>query len=365
MWPPSPRHEDLNMPTLWFCLVAVMVAIYVLLDGFDIGAGIVHLGVARTDSERRSVLASIGPVWDANEVWLIAGGGVLFFAFPVLYASSFSGFYLPLMMVLWLLILRGSSIEFRNHVDSPLWAPFWDAVFCLSSALLAIFFGAALGNVVRGVPLDAKGYFFEPLWTNFRLGSNTGILDWYTILVGIAAYLALAQHGALWIAHKTEGEMNVRARHIAKLSAIGVALFTLVITLVTFRVQPQVLANLTSRVWGFVFPALAIAGLIGVFAFLSGAPSPKKEARAFYASCAYLLGMLTSAAFGLYPYVLPARGGPDLSLTIYNSRTAEQGMRIGLTWWIIGMILASCYFIFLYRRFAGKVDARGHHENTY
>ena len=353
------------MPTLWFCLVAVMIAVYVLLDGFDIGAGIVHLGVARTGAERRAVLGSIGPVWDANEVWLLAGGGVLFFAFPVLYASSFSGFYLPLMMVLWLLILRGVSIEFRNHVDSPLWAPFWDAVFCLSSALLAIFYGAALGNVVRGVPLDAKGYFFEPLWTNFRLGSNTGVLDWYTILVGLAAYLALAQHGALWIAHKTEGQTNARARRIARFSAVGVALATLAVTLVTFRVQPKVLDNLTSRVWGFVFPATAVCGLIGVLFYLTGAPSPKKEARAFYSSCAYLLGMLTSAAIGLYPYVLPARGGPALSLTIYNSRTAEQGMMIGLKWWTVGMILASGYFIFLYRRFAGKVQADGEHGREY
>src|SRR5512144_2031442 len=154
------------MPTLWFCLVAVMLAGYVILDGFDIGAGIIHLFVAKNDAERRAVLASIGPVWDGNEVWLIATGGTLYFAFPALYATSFSGFYLPLMMVLWLLVLRGISIELRNHVAGPVWAPFWDVVFSVSSMLLAIFFGAALGNVVRGVPLDAQGRFFEPLWTD-------------------------------------------------------------------------------------------------------------------------------------------------------------------------------------------------------
>ena len=142
------------METIWFCLVAVMIAVYVVLDGFDLGAGIVHLFVARTDAERRAVLGSIGPVWDGNEVWLLAGGGTLYFAFPALYASSFSGFYLPLMIVLWLLILRGISIEFRNHIQSLVWQPLWDAVFAGASALLAIFFGAALGNVVRGVPLD-------------------------------------------------------------------------------------------------------------------------------------------------------------------------------------------------------------------
>src|ERR1700690_1280614 len=132
------------MGTIWFCLVAVKLAGYVVLDGFDIGAGILHIWIARTEAERRTVLRSIGSVWDGNEVWLLAGGGTLYFAFPALYAASFSGFYLPLMIVLWLLILRGISIEFRNHVQSHLWMPFWDAVFCGSSVLLAVFFGAAL-----------------------------------------------------------------------------------------------------------------------------------------------------------------------------------------------------------------------------
>src|SRR5580698_1143990 len=143
------------MGTLWFCLVSVMIAIYVLLDGFDLGAGIIHLGVARNDGERRAVLASIGPVWNGNEVWLLAAGGTLYFAFPALYASGFSGFYLPLMIVLWLLILRGISIEFRSHLESPQWGEFWDVIFCGASGLLAISLGAALGNVVRGVPFDS------------------------------------------------------------------------------------------------------------------------------------------------------------------------------------------------------------------
>src|SRR6266851_1182678 len=132
------------MGTIWFWLVAIMIAIYVLLDGFDLGAGAIHLLVAKTDEERRQVLASIGPVWDGNEVWLIAAGGTLYFAFPTLYASAFSGFYLPLMIVLWLLILRGASIEFRNHMKSAVWDPLWDFLFCASSLLLAFFFRAAV-----------------------------------------------------------------------------------------------------------------------------------------------------------------------------------------------------------------------------
>jgi cytochrome bd ubiquinol oxidase subunit II len=343
------------MPTLWFCLVAFMIAMYVLLDGFDLGAGIVHLGVARTDAERRAVIASIAPVWDGNEVWLIAAGGTLFFAFPVLYASSFSGFYLPLMMVLWLLILRGISIEFRSLVSGPVWSPLWDVTFCLSSALLAIFLGAALGNVVRGVPLDAQGYFFEPLWTDFRFGADAGILDWYTILIGLAAYLALAVHGALWVAYKCEAGVAARARRIARVASWAVLAVTLLVTLISLRVQPQILVNLSAYRWGFVFPAIAIAGLAGIFIFLRPAVTPQRDPRAFLASCAYLLGMLTSAAFGLYPYVLPARAGPALSLSIYNSRTSDRALLLGLAWWIVGITLAAGYFIFLYRRFAGPV----------
>ena len=161
------------METLWFCLIAAMLAAYVVFDGFDLGAGILHLALARTDDERRLVLRSIGPVWDGNEVWLIAAGASLLLAFPPLYASAFSGFYLPLMIVLWLLMLRGIAIELRNHIDSPVWRPLWDVTFGLSSLLLVLFFGVALGNVVRGVPLDPHGRFFVPLWTNLRPGGPT------------------------------------------------------------------------------------------------------------------------------------------------------------------------------------------------
>jgi cytochrome d oxidase, subunit II (cydB) len=178
------------METLWFCLLALLLAGYVLLDGYDLGVGALHLALARSERERRQSLAAIAPFWDANEVWLITAGGTLFFSFPRLYASSFSGFYLPLMIVLWLLIVRGISIEFRNHLTSPTWAPAWDAGFAFSSALLIVFFGVALGNLLRGVPLDASGEFFIPLWTDFRLGGSIGILDWYTSLTGFFALCA-------------------------------------------------------------------------------------------------------------------------------------------------------------------------------
>src|SRR6476660_7653040 len=216
-----------TMETLWFILVALMLVAYVVLDGFDIGAGVISPFVARNHDERRLVLRAIGPVWDGNEVWLIAAGGALFFAFPLLYASSFSGFYLPLMIVLWLLMMRGIGIELRHHVHDPLWWTFFDFVFSAASLLLAIFFGAAIGNVVRGVPLDANGYFFEPLWTNFRVGTTTGILDWYTLITGILAFVTLTVHGAHYIALKTEGELNRRSQQLAKIGWWFLILMTL------------------------------------------------------------------------------------------------------------------------------------------
>ena len=339
------------METIWFCLIAAMLATYVVLDGFDLGAGVAHLLIARTDAERRLVLRSIGPVWDGNEVWLLAAGGTLYFAFPALYASSFSGFYLPLMIVLWLLILRGISIEFRNHVDSPVWHPLWDAVFAGSSAVLAIFFGAALGNVVRGVPLDHAGDFFLPLWTNFSPGQDAGILDWYTILIAVAALLTLTVHGALWIALKNEGTLERRARSLASRAWWGILVAVIVITLVSFRIQPHLQDSFTARPWCYVFPLLALVGLVGIKVMNAA----RRALDSFVASCLFIVGMLTSVAAGLYPYVLPSNADPARSLTIVNAAAPRYGLEIGLMWFIPGILLATAYFFYTYRSFAGKL----------
>jgi len=336
------------MQTLWFALVAVMIAMYVVLDGLDLGAGIIQLLVARTDREKRLVLRSIGPVWDGNEVWLLAGGGTLYFAFPALYASSFSGFYLPLMVVLWLLILRGISIEFRNHIDSLVWKPFWDAVFGGASALLAIFFGAALGNVVRGVPLDSNNEFFLPLWTNFGLGRDVGILDWYTVLVAVTAFVTLLVHGALWVALKTEGAIEQRARQLGRVGWWALLPLTVLITWASFAIQPRLSESFAARPLGYVFPLLAVAGWIGVGVM-------RRPAAAVVSSALYIVGMLTSAAFGLYPYVLPSNVDPRAGLTINNAAAAPYGLKVGLAWFIPGMLLATGYFVYVYRNFAGKV----------
>ena len=340
------------MELLWFCLGTAMIAGYVILDGFDLGAGIVHLLVAKSENEKAQVLRSIGPVWDGNEVWLIAAGGALFLAFPALYASSFSGFYLALMMVLWLLILRGIAIEFRNHIDNPLWKPAWDTVFGGASAILAFVFGVALGNVVRGVPLDANGYFFLPLWTNLLPGADAGVIDWHTLLVGATAFVALAVHGSLWVVIKTAGTLQEGTRALsAKLWRVLIAL-TLVISPLSFAIQPNLLQQFRSHPWGVVFPAFALTGLVGVRVL----STQRKDLGAFLASSLYLAGMLASVAFGVFPNVLPSNTTPDFSLTIYNAAAAEHGLVIGLWWFIPGMALAIAYSVFTYRHFAGKVD---------
>jgi len=331
---------------VWFCLVAIMIAGYVVLDGFDLGAGIVHLFVARTDHERRQVLRSIGPVWDGNEVWLLAGGGTLYFAFPALYSASFSGFYLALMLVLWLLILRGISIEFRNHVESPVWLPFWDFVFGGSSALLALLFGAALGNVVRGVPLDSNGYFFLPFWTDFLPGKDAGIVDWYTLLAGASSFVAITIHGCYWVAYRTSGDLQQRSRLLARKVWWAVLAATALMTLASFELQPHLWQQFSAHPWGSVFPLLALLGLGGMRLYGSG----RRDLGAFLSSCLYLAGMLTSAAFGVFPYVLPSNVSPEAGLTVFNASAATYGLYVGLAWWIPGMILASVYSFFVYRR---------------
>ena len=339
------------MPTLWFILVAFMLTMYVLLDGFDLGAGVIHLFAARTNNERRMILQAIGPVWDGNEVWLIAAGGTLFFTFPVLYASSFSGFYLPLIMVLWFLMLRGISIELRSHIHDPVWISFWDGVFFVGSALLAIFYGAALGNVIRGVPLDKNGIFFEALWTDFNpYSSNPGILDWYTILVGLLALAVLTTHGANYIAVKTEGVLNARARRIARRAWVATLVLALLVTIATFSVQPALSASFGSRPWEIIFPLIALAGLIGMGYF----NLRQRDLAAFFSSGAFIVGMLASTASSLYPLVLPAVN-PANSLTITNASGSQYGQTVGLVWWSIGMILAIVYFVLTYRLFWGKV----------
>jgi cytochrome d ubiquinol oxidase subunit II len=340
------------MEVLWFCIVAFMLAMYVILDGFDLGAGIIHLFAAKSDTERRTILNAIGPVWDGNEVWLLAAGGTLYFAFPQLYATSFSGFYLPLMMVLWLLMLRGLGIEFRHRVNHLMWKAFWDAVFAIGSILLAIFFGAALGNVVRGVPLDASGYFFEPLWTTFTVVPEAGILDWFTVVMGLVAFCTLAVHGSNYVAVKTEGVVQSKARAFARIAWWGVVVFSVVAFISTSSIHPEMWDNFAHHVWGWIFPALGVAGLAGMFFF----NRTKDDFRAFLSSAAFIAGMLASTAFGMFPILLRSSLDPKFNLTVWNSATHEYGMSVAIVWWTPGILLAMGYFTYIFRKYRGKLQ---------
>jgi cytochrome d ubiquinol oxidase subunit II len=316
------------MEPVWFVLVAVMITAYVVLDGFDLGAGVLHLLIARTEEERRTVIRTIGPVWDGNEVWLIAGGGTLYFAFPLLYASSFSGFYLPLNIVLWLLVLRGIGIEFRMHIENQVWR-----------------------SLLRGVPLGADHFFFEPLWTNFRPGADTGILDWYTCGAAVLALVALVVHGALYVALKTEGAVHEKSRKLARRSVPLLIVLTALGVPVTAAVRPRTMQNFSEYPLAYVIPLAVAVSLAAMWTFERRA----REMAAFLSSCAYIVAMLAGVAAALYPSLLPSSGDPARDITIYNAATGEYALRVGLIWWALGMGLAFGYFVFVYRMFRGKV----------
>lgn len=348
------------MVTFWFLLVAIMLVAYVVFDGFDLGIGAISKWVAHTPDERALVRRSIGPVWDANEVWLLAAGGVLYFAFPQLYASSFSGFYLPLMMVLWLLIGRALGLELRNHAGDELFADACDAIFMISSLLLPVFFGAALGNVIRGVPLDADGTFFLPLWTDFRPGPQPGVLDWYTVLCGVVVLVALVTHGAHFLAMRVSGDLNQRARRIGRLGAYALPALTLISLAATKAVRPGILENFRLHPLGILIP-IAVAGSLTLMIV---AARRGRERTAFAASVSYLATMLVGAAFALYPVLLPSSQDPALSLTVAAAATGAHGMRVALIWWPIAFVLVAASFTHLYRTFRGKLtpgEADGYH----
>jgi cytochrome d ubiquinol oxidase subunit II len=206
------------------------------------------------------------------------------------------------------------------------------------------------------VPLDKEGHFFLPLWTDFSLSTTPGVLDWFTVLTGVTALATLTLHGSLWVALKTPDPVRGRARALANRVWWAVAALVALLTYVTFQIQPHVAASFGVYPWGAIFPVLAIAGLGGMFLFMK---KPETEARAFLCSGLFIIGMLTSAVFGVYPLVLPSNTDPNLSLTIYNAAAPEYGLKVGLAWWIPGILLALAYHVFVYASFKGKVDVEG------
>ncbi|HEY1728836.1 MAG TPA: cytochrome d ubiquinol oxidase subunit II [Candidatus Baltobacteraceae bacterium] len=320
------------MSDLAFAILAFMIAVYVLLDGYDLGVGALAPFVSRNEEDRAAAMHAIGPYWNGNEVWLIAAGAVSFALFPLAYASAFSGFYLPFMIVLWLLMFRGIAMEVREHFPSELWHAFWDTAFSAASALLILLFGLTIGNLVRGLPLHASGFF---------MGTFAFLLNPYAIAVGLFAVAALAQHGATFLWMVAGGEIGVRSRDtIARLWWIVLALY-IVITILTLAIRPVVF----SRPW------LAIIALISLAAFilLRIRLSSESQKTPFVCSTVFIAGLLVAAAATIYPYLLPDFAGPG-GLTIYAASASPQAMVWGISATLVGLILVSTYTFFVVRR---------------
>lgn len=341
------------MVELWFGIVAAMLSAYVVLDGFDLGAGALHLYVARTDAERRQVLAAIGPYWDGNEVWLLAVGGALFVAFPQVLASSLSGFYFAIFLVLWSLVLRGISIEFRSHLEHPVWRELWDTAFSIASLALPILLGAAFGNLLRGVPLDASGWFSLPLFTDFTARSPVGILDWYTVLAGVFALATLVAHGAAFLTWKTAGEVHDRAAFVARVAYAAVATGWPIVTWATSVVRPDLFPLLTTRPLAIGASVLALGGLTAVAVGLTR----NEGVVSFLGSCAFIVGMLGATAASTFPVMLRATGADALSITAFGASSGDDNLRTALRWWLLGAPLAVGYFVLLFRLHRGKARA--------
>jgi cytochrome d ubiquinol oxidase subunit II len=333
------------MAEFWFAALATTLIAYSVLDGFDFGAGALTLFLGRTEAERRAVIAAIGPFWDGNEVWLIATGGILFLAFPSVLAQAFPAFYLALFLVLWCLVLRGIAMEVRSHVGDPLWRSFWDVLLALSSALLALLFGVALGNVVRGVPIGAGPSFTLAFFTDFLPTGDVGLLDYYTVSVGAFALVALLSHGAAFLVYRTGGALRDRARHLERrLWMVAGALFV-VVTIETAFVRPGLFSSLVARPPAWVFTALAIGGVItGARAHSRG-----QDALGFMSSSAVLAGLLGATAAALFPTLLHSTLDPARSVTAEQALGAPYGLGVAIIWWPIAFAIALTYLAFAFR----------------
>jgi cytochrome bd ubiquinol oxidase subunit II len=335
--------------TIWFIVLAVMLAGYAVLDGFDLGIGTIHLLLGRTRDERRRLIDAIGPVWNGNEVWLLAAGGSMVVAFPTLYAVSFSGFYLALMLVLWLLLVRGLGIEFRHQIHHVMWEAAWDVAFSIASLLLSLLFGVAVANVLRGVPFDANGQF---------VGSFTVLLNPFSILGGLLGVATLAMHGAFWAALKSDGELGARAQRFA--SVLWIASIALLAGMIaaSFAVRPDFTRN-----FGAYPPLIAVPLLtIGGIAYCRFAHARRNERGAFLGSSVYVGGILACVASGLYPMLLPPlAGSPHPGLDIYNAASPAGSLRIALIIYLVGISIVAVYLVNIYRIWAGKTSGEVYH----
>jgi cytochrome bd ubiquinol oxidase subunit II len=349
------------MIAAWFAIAGFMLIIYVVLDGRNFGAGMLHWLVARTPEERRQVVAAIGPLWSWHEVWLVGFGGTVLAVFPKLLASAFAGYYLALFLILWCLILRGIALEVGGHINDRMWQGFWDFVFVLGSTLLAILFGAAAGNMARGVPLAADGTFSMAFFTNFSPRGDVGLLDWYTVSVAIFAAVALAAHGATYLTLKTEGNVHDRSARYARGLWAAAAPLLLVVSVETAAVRPDVLGHaIQNPCWWLGLVVVCVAVCILVFGLAT-----RRETHAFIGSNLLLAGLLAASAAAIFPVVLHSTLSAENSLSAYDVAAGPNSLAYAALWWPIGFALAAAYFVFVSRRYAGKVSVKRDNQGYY
>lgn len=324
------------MSIVAFVVIGFMLTVYVLLDGYNLGVASITPFVARSDREREGSMRSIGPFWNGNEVWIIAGGGALFALFPKAYASSFSGFYLAFIIVLWLLMFRGVAMELRSHFPSELWHQFWDACFFGSSLLLILLYGVALGNLLHGVPLGPQGYFS---------GTLDELLNPYAIMVGLFAIATLMLHGATYLVMRTQGPAAERARRLVP------RLWPAVLVLYVAVTAATVFERGIGMTWIDIIPLFSLAAL----AWLLFASLTKRERAAFAASSLFVTSLLLQAAVTMYPYLLPALPPRTGGISIFDASPSPAALASALTVTIVGVIAVVIYGTYVVRQLAGKL----------
>ncbi|MBN2056047.1 cytochrome d ubiquinol oxidase subunit II [bacterium] len=327
----------------WFILIGVLLTGYAVLDGFDLGVGFWYL-FTRKESQRRAMLAMIGPFWDGNEVWLLTGGGAIFAAFPHVYATVFSGFYLAMMMLVISLIFRATALEFRNKVESRWWRRFWDLGFAIGSTLPAVLFGVAMGNILKGVPMDAAGNF---------TGTFLGLLTPYTVFMGLLSLAMFATHGALFITLRAEDSLAESADGWARKAWMVYAMLYIVIGIMTISTKPHLLAN---------FGAFPLAVLVVLLAhgcvFLIGLlHHRKRNGWAFITSALAMAMSMAMIGVSLFPLMVPSLADPSTGLTIVNASSSRLTLRTMLIMASLGVPLVLAYTAWIYHRFWGKVGA--------
>jgi len=335
---------DLN--TIWFFLVGVLFAGYAMLDGFDLGVGALHL-FTRGDENRRILLNAIAPIWDGNEVWLVTGGGALFAAFPEVYATAFSGFYVAFMLLLFGLIFRAVAIEFRSKQPMVWWRRFWDISFSLSSILSSLLIGVALGNMAWGVPLDAQGNFNGSFWS---------LIHPYSLLVGLCTVALFAMHGSIYLVMKTEGALQQQIREWTRSTIISFVLFYITVTMFTLLYVPHMTDTIRANPWLF---------LVALVNMLAIANIPReifhgREMRAFLSSCAAVIALLLLFGIGTYPNLIYSNPLPAHSLTIYNAASSHKTLQIMLIIALCGVPMVLAYTGSIYWIFRGKVKLDSH-----